>query len=117
MTDIDLCALKDIDQPGSRGFSIDTAGGKQDIFVVRSGTAIFGYRNSCPHTGGPLDWVQHRFLSIDNKLIQCATHDALFNIHDGLCIKGPCAGKSLTPVAIEIVAGRVKLRTDASGRE
>lgn len=114
---IDLCALTEIGLPGSRGFSINVQQGCVEVFVVRSGNAVVAYRNSCPHTRGPLDWVPDQFLSIDSDRIQCATHDALFRIEDGVCIKGPCAGQSLMPVAVEIIAGRVMVTLDESGCE
>jgi nitrite reductase/ring-hydroxylating ferredoxin subunit len=112
---VDLCALTEIGVPGSRGFSVDMDQGSVQLFVVRSGNTVVAYRNSCPHTGGPLDWVPDEFLSIGNDRIQCATHDALFRIEDGLCIKGPCAGQFLVPVGIEIKAGRVLVALDESG--
>ncbi len=115
MASIDLCALTEIDMPGSRGFSIDSEQGGIQLFVVRSGSDVVAYLNSCPHTGGPLDWVPDQFLNIDNDRIQCATHDALFRIEDGLCIQGPCAGQYLVPVGVEIKAGRVLVTIEASG--
>jgi len=114
---IDLCALSEISAPGSRGFSVNALQGCVEVFVVRSGNRVVAYRNSCPHTGGPLDWVPDQFLSIENDRIQCATHDALFRIEDGVCIKGPCAGQSLVSVAVEVIAGRVMLNLDESGCE
>lgn len=117
MATIELCSLNDIDIQGSRGFSIDTLQGRDELFVVRSGNAVFVYRNSCPHTGGPLDWVPDQFLSIDSDWIQCATHDALFRIEDGVCVKGPCAGQSLKPVAVEIIGDSVMVDLDVSGSE
>ena len=117
MAGIDLCALSEISAPGSRGFSVNTSQGCVEVFVVCRGNCVVAYRNSCPHTGGPLDWVPDQFLSIDNDRIQCATHDALFRIEDGVCIKGPCAGQSLESVAVEIIAGRITLNLDESGCE
>ena len=114
MASIELCTLDDIEDGGSRGFSIDTPQGCSELFVVRTGKSVFAYRNRCPHTGGPLDWVTDQFLSIDSDWIQCATHAALFRIEDGVCIKGPCAGQALTPVAVEIIAGWVIADLDAS---
>jgi nitrite reductase/ring-hydroxylating ferredoxin subunit len=78
---------------------------------------VFGYENSCPHTGGPLDWVPDQFLNLEGNLIQCATHDALFSIEDGLCLKGPCAGQSLHALAVEVDADRVSVILDVSGRK
>ena len=65
--------------------------------------------NSCPHTGGPLDWVEDQFLDLDRRHILCATHGALFRIEDGHCLAGPCKGKGLTAVAIVVAEGEVRL--------
>ena len=95
-------SLKDLPEGSSRGFSVNTPSGCEDVFLVHKNSRLFAYRNSCPHTGGPLDWVPDQFLNLDGDLIQCATHDALFRIEDGTCISGPCAGKALSPVPVQI---------------
>ncbi|HHJ16307.1 MAG TPA: Rieske (2Fe-2S) protein [Gammaproteobacteria bacterium] len=97
-----ICALADIPEGDSRGFSVQTPSGYQDIFLVRKQGRVFAYMNSCPHTGGPLDWVPDRFLNLDGELIQCATHAALFRIENGDCVAGPCAGQALTAVRVEV---------------
>jgi nitrite reductase/ring-hydroxylating ferredoxin subunit len=78
---------------------------------------VVAYRNSCPHTGGPLDWVPDQFLNLDGDLIQCATHDALFRIEDGVCVKGPCVGRSLTAVPVVIEAQQVSVVLDVPDPE
>lgn len=124
MTDISassvvVCRLEDIEDPGSKGMTISIAGQLQDIFVVRQGDSVFGYLNSCPHTGGPLDWTPDRFLDLDGRYIQCAMHAALFRVEDGRCIAGPCNGDRLTPVPVEVDAGVVRLDASAgdTGRQ
>jgi nitrite reductase/ring-hydroxylating ferredoxin subunit len=102
-----LCHLHDLADPGSRGFTLQTAEVLKDIFVVRRGEAVYAYMNSCPHTGSPLDWQPDQFLNLDRTLIQCATHLALFRIADGHCVAGPCAGQALTPVAVTLKDGWV----------
>lgn len=112
---VELCSLEDIGPGESRGFSVSVRGRAEDIFLVRTQSGVYAYRNRCPHTGAPLDWVPDRFLNLEGDLIQCATHDALFSIEDGLCVKGPCSGKSLDPVAVEISAGQVSVCFKKSG--
>jgi len=102
-----LCLFQELQDGASRGFSVETAIGQQDIFVVRRNDGLFAYRNSCPHTGGPLDWLPDQFLSLDGSVIQCATHDARFRIEDGVCIAGPCAGRRLSAVGVVLVDGAV----------
>lgn len=97
-----LCEINDIDNPGSLGFTVNEAGEALDIMLIRQGDDVFAYKNQCPHTGGPLDWKPGEFLDDDNQYIMCATHAALFKIHNGLCIAGPCRKSSLTPVSLHI---------------
>jgi nitrite reductase/ring-hydroxylating ferredoxin subunit len=98
-----LCRLDDIAEPGSMGFSLGSGAERREILVVRDGGGgLRAYQNSCPHTGGMLDWVPDHFLDIERKYILCATHGALFRIGDGLCIHGPCIGKSLVSVVIKL---------------
>ena len=79
-----------------RGGAIPAGDGRAlDGFLVRHGGRVLAYVDSCPHTGAPLNWEPDRFLDIDQRYIQCATHGALFRIDDGLCVQGPCAGQSL----------------------
>ena len=95
-----ICHHQLLSDPGSRGFSIDHNGQTVDGFIVKNDGCYFAYRNSCPHTGSPLDWVDHQFLDIDGSLIQCAVHDARFIIDTGECVLGPCPGESLEKLDI-----------------
>ena len=107
-----LCSLDELPEGSSRGFSVETGSGCQEVFLVRKNGRVFAYRNRCPHTGGPLDWVPDQFLNLDGDLIQCATHDALFRIEDGSCVAGPCAGMALSPVSVAISDNEILLGLD-----
>lgn len=109
MTEFALCALGDLADPGSRGFSLETSAGQLELFVVRCGDGVYAYRNNCPHTGAPLDWMPDRFLDLDGELIQCAMHGALFRIETGECLYGPCRGASLEPLSVAVREGQVYL--------
>ena len=109
-----ICRLDELQDPDSRGMSAMLDGQLQDIFIVRQGARVFAYLNSCPHTGGPLDWVPDQFLNLDRDYIQCATHDALFRCNDGECVAGPCKGDYLTAVPVGVEAGAVVLLQTAA---
>lgn len=81
----------------------------RNLFAVRKRGEIYVYWNRCPHIGTPLEWEKDKFLDAENALIQCATHGALFQINDGLCLVGPCRGKHLKPVPFEISDGMVSV--------
>lgn len=100
-----LCRPSEIPEATGRGFSL--AGGPSgaiELLAVRAGDRCLVYLNHCPHRGLNLDWVPGQFLDPDGAYIQCANHDALFRIDDGLCVAGPCAGGRLTPVPATIDA-------------
>ncbi|MGE0094053.1 MAG: Rieske (2Fe-2S) protein [Alphaproteobacteria bacterium] len=104
-----ICRLDEIPDGGGRGFTVETARGARDIFIIRRGDAVFAYENSCPHVGTPLDWVPDQFLAADRSHIVCATHGAQFRIEDGLCFSGPCHGEALHPVKLEIAEGIIRI--------
>ena len=106
-----LCRLEEIEDGEGRGFTLGEGAEAVDVVVVREGTRVYGYVNSCPHTGTPLDWTPDQFMSEDGGHILCATHGALFRIEDGHCLAGPCIGDSLTAASVALDGeGRVVLR-------
>ena len=102
-----VCTTSEIDDPGSKGFEIDTGFARYDVFVVHKDGQFHSYINSCPHTGANLEWQEHQFLDMDNAFIQCSTHDALFEIDTGHCVAGPCVGDRLRRVEVEIRQGTI----------
>lgn len=100
-----LCRVDELADPGSKGFQL----GERQLFAVRQGQQVFVYQNRCPHRGIPLEWVPDQFLDHSGRLIQCASHGALFLPESGECVAGPCAGESLAPIASHIEDGLVWL--------
>lgn len=104
-----LCALDALGDPDARGFAFGEGTSLVRLFVVRKDGVLRGYVNSCPHAFTPLDWVPDRFFDREKQHLLCATHGALFRILDGVCVRGPCAGKALTPVPVEAAEGVVRI--------
>ena len=104
-----ICTLEEIDDPGARGCTLEGSASPLHIFLVRKDDAVFAYRNLCPHANQPLDARPGRFLTQDETKIICGGHAALFRIEDGLCTSGPCVGKHLESVAIEVTDGVVRI--------
>ena len=109
---IEICALADLDEVGARGFDYETPEGTRSGFVIRRGVAVFAYRNVCPHAGHPLNWKPDAFLTRDRTRIMCSVHGAIFEPETGLCIGGPCPGRSLTALRAEIQAGKIVVLID-----
>lgn len=98
----------------SFGFEIKTEGGFVEGFLVKNNAGEWlAYKNSCPHQYLPLNWNPHQFLDKNNQFIVCAMHLALFDPLSGVCISGPCVGKSLTSLPIEIADNVVWVRIES----
>jgi nitrite reductase/ring-hydroxylating ferredoxin subunit len=85
------------------GFAVRTLAGEVRAFV-----------NVCPHRGQPIDLGDGRLWDKDG-LLECQAHGAHFDAVTGVCVKGPCEGKSLTPLEVFEEAGEVFLRAPDDG--
>jgi nitrite reductase/ring-hydroxylating ferredoxin subunit len=99
--------LEEIPEQQGKEFRFGTGLFPFRMFVVRREGQVWGYVNSCPHLYAPLNFRPDAFLTYDQAYILCAVHHALFEVESGLCLDGPCIGKSLTPVELEIRDGQV----------
>jgi len=104
-----ICRSDEIDEPGCREFELEIDGTTLSGFILRWQGRWYAYRNSCPHTGVPLNWLPDQFFDIAQEFVQCSMHGALFRPHDGLCIRGPCLGRSLTGLAVTQRDGEILL--------
>ncbi|HWA62550.1 MAG TPA: Rieske 2Fe-2S domain-containing protein [Caulobacteraceae bacterium] len=96
-----------IGDPGAKGFVFREGDYLFMGFVVRRGGEVRGFLDRCPHAGLPLATFGDRFLTAEGDLILCSSHGALFRPDTGLCIGGPCAGKSLWPWPVTVEDGAV----------
>lgn len=97
-----LCRLDELPKDGARGFLFGEDVRRFDMFVVWRDGNLMAYVNDCPHAHTPLDYVPDRFFNLEKSYLLCGTHGALFRIHDGHCVAGPCKGKHLTAVPVRL---------------
>jgi len=110
-----ICRLDDLPEREGKPFLVrNPAGRSVDIVLVRRGDEVFGYVNACPHTGMMLDGGSNEFMTLDQTHILCLIHGAEFQLHDGLCISGPCFGDSLWRVPVTVEDGQVILQPPGS---
>lgn len=102
-----VCRLAELERQGARAFAIGAGDWPLRGFIVRAGSSVQGYVNRCPHAGHPLNLLPDRFLTDDGALILCCSHGALFEKSTGYCVAGPCAGRSLISIELEIRDGFV----------
>jgi nitrite reductase/ring-hydroxylating ferredoxin subunit len=67
------------------------------------------YLNICSHRAEPVDIGDGR-LWLPTGEIECQAHGARFDPATGECTGGPCAGRALTPLRIEIRDGAAFLK-------
>ena len=104
-----ICSLDDIPDGDSAAIETKIERKRAFLIAVRRGNDVRLYINSCPHIGSPLDFEPGNFLTPARDKIICSTHGALFEIDSGLCVHGPCEGKSLEPVPSRVSDGKVWL--------
>jgi nitrite reductase/ring-hydroxylating ferredoxin subunit len=85
------------------------AGETESLIVYRDGASVRVWLNICPHAGRRLDWAPGKFLLGKDGHLICAAHGATFEWGQGECIAGPCRGASLRALAVDVVAGEVRV--------
>ena len=105
-----LCRFNEIGEGTSK--EVPLSDQRTTLCLVRQNATVYAYVNSCPHTGAPLNWEGNQFLNLEGDMIQCAVHGALFRIHDGLCIWGPCLHQRLTAIPTVIRDDNILLALD-----
>jgi nitrite reductase/ring-hydroxylating ferredoxin subunit len=111
-----LAQLDDLPDGGARGFEVP--GLRCKVIVVRRGDRVFGWRDLCPHYAGgtPMAWKRDAYLNGAGDHIACSAHGAWFDIETGACVQGPCLGKRLTRVPLDIDDnGAVRLAAATTG--
>lgn len=97
-------ALRDGD--GVR-FRVALDGLSYDAFAVRWGGRVHAYLNVCRHQSLPLDFGDAHFFDEAFDALVCCHHGARYAPDTGRCVDGPCAGASLTPLAVEERGGEL----------
>jgi len=108
-----LCRLDELPLGGCREFRLGEGDWPLRGFVVRLSDGVRAYVNRCPHLHYPLNYLPDEFLTYDRLLIQCTMHGALFEKESGLCVYGPCLGRSLPSLPVRVDADGVWLAEDA----
>jgi len=75
---------------------------ERSILVVRRGTELRAYEDSCPHQYLPLTYRGAQVLSEDGERLRCSSHGAEFAVEDGRALSGPGNGSALTKVPVRV---------------
>lgn len=77
----------------------------RSILVTRSKFGVHAYWNICQHLPVPLDAGTGALLPGDELV--CLTHGARFRPDSGLCVAGPCKGRKLFSLEVEVDSDRI----------
>jgi nitrite reductase/ring-hydroxylating ferredoxin subunit len=89
-----ICSSAEL-QNGQQGVRFEIGESRQQAFVIRFADQVRAYANVCPHAFTELDWQPGDFFDQSGLYLVCATHGALFDPGSGVCVAGPCRGRSL----------------------
>jgi nitrite reductase/ring-hydroxylating ferredoxin subunit len=104
-----LCRSDEVAEGSARGFVFGDGAERREFVLVRKWGVLRAYVNSCPHQLTPLETFPEKFLNEDGTLFVCSTHGARFRIEDGVCVSGPCEGKSLAALGVIEANGTVSV--------
>lgn len=110
-----ICRSDDLSEAGKgMRFEVALGGRMVPAFAVRYCGEVHAYLNECRHVPVELDWVPGEFFDISHNYLVCATHGAYYSPLSGLCLGGPCRGRSLMRVEVYEADGQVYLKQEAS---
>lgn len=109
MSSASLGKLETLPNPSVIGLELELPDRLLALILTRQDERVCAFLNSCPHTGVRLDWRPQDFLDVSTEFLQCAMHGALFEQDSGRCVAGPCVGRHLFSVELEIdAAGNIR---------
>ncbi len=105
-----VCAVDELTD-GGLGLRFLLMAGSQTCaaFVIRHAGRVYGYLNRCPHRTLELDWMEGTFFDARGEFLVCATHGARYHPANGACVDGPCLGRGLVALALELDGEEVRL--------
>ncbi len=104
-----LCRSEQLAEGEAIGIQHSDEPMQHGFILVRRAGKVYAYKNRCPHTGVNLEWLPNQFFDSSGQFLQCAVHGAIFEVENGQCVRGPCAGDALTSVAIDERHGEIVL--------
>jgi nitrite reductase/ring-hydroxylating ferredoxin subunit len=103
-----VAAIEDVPTNGT--IRCEAFGGRRAVEFIcrRDGEEAFAWRNSCPHEPDVRLDPGWGAMVRDGQIV-CYERGARFETGDGLCTYGPCRGKVLDPVDVEVRENAVYL--------
>ena len=97
-----LCMLGDLLEQGGEEVVLGEGDYCFRILLIRTAGAVRAFRNRCPHVHIPLNYEPDEFHILDEDVLMCAHHGAMFHIATGECFDGPCESSRLTSIPVVV---------------
>lgn len=102
-----LLTIDDLPAHGGKELIFTEGMYRASILVQKTNNEIGVFINMCPHAGTPLNMFDENFMDTSGRHLLCRTHGAIFDPVSGVCVRGPCKGEWLRPVAHTISDGNL----------
>lgn len=103
-----LCRLEDLPDGGVIGVDPAHPVGLP-LVLRRKGDEVHAWLNICPQDGRRMNWAPGLF-HVKHSMLRCAVRDAVFALdRGGVCVSGPCRGRWLLRVPVQVQGGLVTL--------
>jgi len=103
-----VAPVDDVPSGGTLRFEARAGRRRVDGILQRTDEGVMAWENSCPHKP-EVQLDRGLGALIDGDQLVCHEHGARFNCDDGFCTRGPCRGRSLTPIDVTVRDGDVIL--------
>ena len=92
---------------------LDAAGLRREAIVLRDADGeLRAYVNRCQHLPIPLDSGSRSFFGPDGRFLVCKTHGATYRLDDGMRVEGPCTGRALIALRLELEGEHLRIVLD-----
>ena len=104
-----VCRLHDVPDGGVIGVDPPRQPGVP-LILRRQGDRVQAWLNICPQDGRRMNRAPGLF-QVDDGSLRCSVRGAVFALdRGGLCISGPCRGRSLLPVPVQVLGEFVTIK-------
>ncbi|GGP28285.1 Rieske (2Fe-2S) protein [Silvimonas amylolytica] len=118
MIEQEICDSATLAERGlGQRFQVPWRGEEREAFAVRFGGKVYAYLNACAHIPIELDYQPGDFFDLSHNFLVCATHGAYYAPESGLCLGGPCPGRSLEAVPVTEHSGKIYWLAPAVGQD
>ena len=106
-----LAPADDVPSGGTLRFEARAGRRRIDGILQHTDEGVVAWENSCPHKP-EVQLDRGLGALVDGDQLVCHKHGARFDCDDGYCTRGPCRGRSLSPIGVTVRDGDVFLTDD-----